>query len=802
MPFVKLPEVLKTNPRIRPENMSALIWTTTPWTLPANKAIAIKSDLEYCIVESAELGRDQMLVAKDRIEHVLSHLPEGAAFEVVVDSIPGSHIADGQAACFNLFSAGESPILHGDFVTATSGTGLVHIAPGHGMEDYQLCQQKGIGPAFAPVDDDGRFTADAFAASADGSALKGLDVQTKGAKAVLSLLESPGTYLPKGLHDSHSSLVLAAHKFIHKNPIDWRTKQPVITRATAQWFADTSAIKDRALAALDTVQFIPESGRSRLKSFIAGRSQWCISRQRVWGVPLPALYNVENGEACVSDESINHIISVIHERGIDAWFSDAIDDPAWLHSSLEPGKWVRGRDTMDVWFDSGSSWTSLTNDGIKIRQSDVYVEGTDQHRGWFQSSLLTAIATQKAGDPPVAPFRKLVTHGFTLDAEGRKMSKSLGNVVSPEEIISGVLVQLPKAGKNKGKPSKPVPTPKSQNTSLGPDVLRLWVASSDYTKDVSISQPVLRSVQQALQKYRVTFKFLLGVLHDYPSPTPQENLARDYDFADQVILHQVEKTAKAVHEAYRDYKFYAGVNEINRLINLDLSAFYFEIVKDRLYTGSTATRRHTQTILLHIMHQLTRMLAPVTPHLIEEVWQWAPEALKPKDPTAPQPWNPNLLANESPRADLENALDVFQKLRSAVKIAQEDARADKKLGSSLACQVQLHLPRDLSAVDWSSPAFGWLRNDTELADLLVVSRAKVVWWDAGVEGRAAGSSPSGREWETSHGAQLGCPSGSQSPTAVVLPPDEEKCVRCWKYVAEEPDVPCPRCRDVLAETMV
>ena len=297
-----------------------------------------------------------MVVAKDRLEHVLSFLPaDNREIRTIVDTITGAELADGQAACYNLFQGAESPLLVADFVTATSGTGLVHIAPGHGMEDYQLCQKHGVGPAFAPVDAEGRYTAEVFPAD-PSNGLLGLDVQTEGVKAVLDLLKTPATYLPERLHSiCKGGLLFASHTFTHKNPIDWRTKQPVIVRATAQWFADVSAIQERAKQSLEDVRFIPESGKTRLSSFLSGRSQWCISRQRAWGVPIPALYHEETGEVCISDESVGHIVEVTKQRGTDAWFGDE-DEPAWVHPSLRQEKWLRGRDTMDVWFDSGTTW--------------------------------------------------------------------------------------------------------------------------------------------------------------------------------------------------------------------------------------------------------------------------------------------------------------------------------------------------------------------------------------------------------------------------------------------------------------
>ncbi|KAK4637218.1 Isoleucine--tRNA ligase [Fulvia fulva] len=811
LPFSRLPKILKQHPLVSSGNMGALIWTTTPWTLPANKAIAVKDDIDYVVAEISSVSdedtpKEQVVVAKDRIEHVQSHLPEGHIISPLTEAIPGAKLADGNSACYNLFTATASPILQADFVTATSGTGLVHMAPGHGMEDYQVCQQQGVGPALAPVDDEGRYTSEAFPAG-NSEAFTGLDVQTQGVQAVLDVLKSPSLFIPKDVSHSHGSLLLAAHKFIHKNPIDWRTKQPVIVRATAQWFADASAMKDRALAALDDVTFIPESGKKRLRSFVEGRSKWCISRQRAWGVPIPALYNVETGEACITDESINHIITIIDERGIDAWFSDPVDEASWLHSSLEPEKWIRGKDTMDVWFDSGTTWTSLQNRHQGGHLSDVYVEGTDQHRGWFQSSLLTAVATQDSNNKPMASFKLLTTHGFTLDGDGRKMSKSLGNVISPDEIISGSLLSAPR-GKNKNKAKKPAPTG-SKTASMGPDILRLWVASSDYTRDVSISQPVLQSVQQALNKYRITFKFLLGVLHDYPTHSPDVNLLSELDFADKVVLHQLARCSKSVFDYSGEYKFYAAINEINKFVNNELSAFYFEIIKDRCYTGTTSVRRHTQTVLLVIMQELMKMLAPVTPHLIEEIWAWSPEqmtrlpggtaqdlSLHPLRQIWKQPLDVSTLGLDSAE-QLDEALELFRSINSAVKLAQEDARGARKLGNGLASEVEIYLPDSLL----SSKSGSWLKQN-DLAGLLVVSKA-TVYSTSDHKADSGNVAEVGEEswhysrpivYSTGQATELG-----SEMRVVVVPPEHEKCVRCWKYTAEEKTVPCSQCVEALAE---
>jgi isoleucyl-tRNA synthetase len=802
MPFVRLPTVLKQRPETNAflsNNVHALIWTTTPWTLPANQAIAFGALMSYSVVSLAhhqsneQTAPDFWVIATDRIDHVLSFLPEDTQMSVVIDSITGADLADTEAACFNPFQGTESALVTADFVTAGSGTGVVHMAPGHGMEDYQVCEKHRIGNALAPVDDDGRYTPEAFPNSLSSNSLSGLDVQTNGAKTVLEMLSNPQEHFKDG-HKIKAGLLLAAHDFTHKNPTDWRTKQPVIVRATPQWFADVSAIKDRALQSLETVAFIPDGGETRLKNFVNGRSQWCISRQRAWGVPIPALYHSSTGEACIRPESIDHIIKTIKRKGTDAWFSDPVDDPSWIHPSLAEDAWTRGRDTMDVWFDSGTTWTTLSNmESPGKPASDMYLEGTDQHRGWFQSSLLTHIATQDAdpGSKPQAPFKQLITHGFTLDGDGKKMSKSLGNVISPDQILDGSLLPPIKPRKTKGGNQNAQDVGGSgiqqpHYDAMGPDVLRLWVASSDYTRDVSISVPVLQSIQQALQKYRVTFKFLLGVLKDYREHTSLEEPRKDLTFADRAVLCQLEKTESEVRKAYDDYRFNKAVGDINGFVNAHLSAFYFEVIKDAMYTGTKRVRMRTQAVLKEIFDGLLRMLGPITPHLIEEVWEHRPEGMKAQTHPLYQVWM-NSSADHA-NSQLESDLEVFAKLSAAVKLAQEEARVAGKLGSGLACKILISLPDHKT-----SPSIGRIlqwHSDEELADLLVVSQLEVL---SGSEQHK----PSDVQWLFQQ--PLVFSPTEPAGTVHVLPPDHHKCVRCWKYTAEEPDSPCRRCHDVLVE---
>lgn len=571
-------------------NLYAVIWTTTPWTLPANRAIAVHNDLAYYVVR---VGNDGILVAESQLETFLSTL--GLEHAVSLKRLHGTELTD--LKYINRLhgkDAQPQPIIHADFVSADSGTGLVHLAPGHGMDDYEACRALGI-PVSAPIDDDGKFTREAYPDSPEllssaPSVIEG------GSKNVLSLLEPHGD-------------VLFVKDYVHKYPYDWRTKRPVIIRATEQWFADVASIKDEALASLNDVRFIPETGKKRLESFVKGRSEWCISRQRAWGVPIPALYD-SNGAAIVNEEVVDHIISVIQERGTHAWWSDAPDDEAWVPSSMKGGNFRRGTDTMDVWFDSGSSWTQMQG------RADIYLEGSDQHRGWFQSSLLTRIAAGTVGEANFikgAPFKQLITHGFTLDQEGKKMSKSLGNIIEPHQVIDGTL--LPPV-KRKGKATAAQGSAAPTYDALGPDALRLWVASSDYTRDVVIGAPVLQAVHTSLVRYRTIAKMLLGSLHAAARVAPLGT-------ADHIAVAQLQDVMAEVARAAHDgHEFHRALAAVNRWVTNDLSAFYLEALKDRLYCGDGGG------VLEPVFFGFLRMLAPVAPLLVEEVWEHRPEWMK------------------------------------------------------------------------------------------------------------------------------------------------------------------------------
>ncbi|KAJ5631871.1 uncharacterized protein N7484_011971 [Penicillium longicatenatum] len=769
-PLMTIPEHLLKDPLLQSKDVSAVIWTTTPWTLPANAAIAVSEGLEYTIVHSETHG--YLLVAQSRVEYLQHMLNED--LDIIVPSILGSELAD-KTTYRALFKGPEAEIqliIGAPFVTADSGSGLVHCAPGHGMDDYEACLARGI-EVFAPVNDDGKFTEKAM--PHDPARLTGKAVLGEGNEAVLEYVQSQGQ-------------LLAQHRYDHKYPYDWRSKQPIIIRATEQWFADVADIRSNALKALENVRFVPEAGKHRLENFVKNRSEWCISRQRAWGVPIPAIYHRPTGEAVLTKESVSHIMNTIEERGIDAWWTDSADDPAWVPPSLreDAGGYRRGTDTMDVWFDSGTSWSEIDvpMEG-RSHPADVYLEGSDQHRGWFQSGLLTYIAHQLASGKtgvPHAPFRNLITHGFTLDEDGRKMSKSIGNTIAPQTIMDGTLLPplKPRKGKGKNQAENQGPT----YDALGADALRLWAASSDYTRDVVIGKQVLQTVHTSLHKFRVTFKLLLGALADFQPECMVPYMQLQH--VDRIALKHLSDMVLASRKSCENFEFYKAVSIMNRWANLEFSAFYMEAIKDRLYTlGENSTsRRAAQTTLFYIYHHLQEALGPITPLLVEETWEHTPHAIKSVS-EHPLRRITSAPASEWQNSSLdENYLELVA-IHSVIKHLQEQARGKKQLGSSLQSFVHVVLPGDTGTV--------FHQYLSELPDLFVVSSVTL-----GHPGDSVPAEISQAEWQYEEACEL--PDG---PGRVyVYAPRASKCNRCWRYAVPElkaENAICDRCDSVLDE---
>ncbi|KAF2756253.1 isoleucyl-tRNA synthetase [Pseudovirgaria hyperparasitica] len=792
-PVTKFPVQLDSAGILEGKLLSAVIWTTTPWTLPANQAIAVHMGLEYVVVSHPDDAIGLLIIAQCRVEEIERTL--GVTLKHVLGPFNGRDIA-GKAFYQNPLQGSQAEdqlIMSADFVSGTSGTGLVHLAPGHGMDDYNVCIALGIAP-LSPVDDHGKYTADAFPDQPE--LFQGLSVQTQGTEAILRHLKTVE-------FGSHTGFVLNTHEYEHKYPIDWRTKQPIIVRATEQWFANVDNIKSDTLRAMKDVQFIPPAGSKRLESFIRSRSQWCVSRQRSWGVPIPALFrtDVTPHQAIMNEHTISHIMNIIDERGVDAWWEDGDDETCWIPSNLE-GTYTRGKDTMDVWFDSGTSWSMLPQRPDNTL-ADVYLEGSDQHRGWFQSSILTHVASQqnqvatedRQVHVPRAPFKKLITHGFTLDQYGKKMSKSIGNVIDPHDIITGALiptVQNKKSGKG-------------NSSALGPDSLRLWVASSDYTKDVVIGPQVLQSINNALLKYRVTFKWLIGVLsgaEDEVWNRTEESIRTRIDI---LALEKLTAVSRTVHDEYTQSRFNEAARHINNYVVKDLSSFYFETLKDRLYTGSHETRVEAQLALRAIFLELCRMLGPITPVLIEEVWDFTPQKLR---DTTPHPirstWVPRTSSVPAQDSSLNCiAADLVSVLNGAVKTAQEEARMSKNIASGLECDAWIVLPSKCGE-EAAEHGFEellrkiWPQDVAEgLANALVLSKVHLLF-DGQVDvDHTAWSFQKWFDIPESISSTRGTP--SLRGCVVITPPSQSKCPRCWRYTApiDKEESLCQRCEEVV-----
>ncbi|KAJ1925916.1 isoleucine-tRNA ligase [Tieghemiomyces parasiticus] len=765
----------------------ALIWTTTPWTLPANRAIAVHPEIEYVLVDPTSSGHDGSttpqtgdtgpgplyIVAKARLADLSAKLglPADAPGSTTV---AGSHLV----GLTYLHPLNETilPVIAASYVTADSGTGLVHTAPGHGLEDYEACLALGI-PAYAPVDDRGCFTAEA------GPALIGKPVLTEGNRAVLDLLTAAGALLHR-------------ETIVHSYPYDWRSKQPVIQRATPQWFANLHSIQTPAIRALDAVAALPASSITRLQGYVAGRKEWCISRQRAWGVPIPVLYNEATGEALCTAATIDHIIGVLQERGTDAWWYGSVADfipPAYRNDGQT---YRRGTDTMDVWFDSGTSWTLLEAFRPPADQdpqplADLYLEGSDQHRGWFQSSLLTAIATTGR-----APFRKLVTHGFTLDAEGRKMSKSLGNVIDPRTVVQGG-------------------ADRRRQPALGIDGLRLWVASTEYTKDVTVSDQALVTVGDTLRKFRNTARFMLGNLETGTVGETNEVIT-DVDRYALLELNDFLAQATAAYDALAFNKVY---QHLARFTNAFLSAFYFDITKDRLYAEAPASsrRRSTQVVLHHLLRGYASVLAPLTIHLAEEIHHHHQKRVSEPSPSPvpastvetadssvakpasvyAQPWpTPN---PEWENSSLRHTWRALLPVRDEAMLALERARQEKHIGRSLDADLVFYISEGPLAAQCREAGRLFNMVPDDLAEVFIVSNVHLTtdpaeWRRGQSEGAylAVGNTvPVNYPVAPHHGVVEG------TVQVAVRQATKHKCPRCWRLCSAGVDALCPRCREVV-----
>lgn len=780
VPGARLKELI--GDRVKPHvPLKAIIWTTTPWSLPSNMAICVHPDMEYSVVRRDHVSHEMYVIATERLEAIsqmkssLDHAPDpeaviGPLTEII--RLRGSDLL-GTEYTSPLAKAGgpARPVLMADYVTSQSGTGLVHSAPAHGAEDYQVWREHGMlkkGPIFSPVDELGCYNNDLIeldsGLSGDesqsvSSRLVGKDVMTVGASEVITILKE-------------RSALVSMHTLRHKYPYDWRSKQPVLVRATAQWFANLDKIKADALQALENVTFVPPSSRARLEAFIRGRSEWCISRQRVWGVPIPVLYDKATDEPLITVDNIEHIASILEVKGTDHWWEADADELVAPQYRQADKEWRKGEDTIDVWFDSGTSWATLRADlqtttatpsPNDAAQADVYLEGSDQHRGWFQSSLITAVASTPDGQKPVAPYRTLVTHGYVLDTESRKMSKSLGNVVSPLSIIEG--------GKNASEPA------------YGIDVLRLWVARTDYTTDPPIGNLIISKTAETLRKLRNTARFMLANL---PAQSTIVKLDKtQMTLLDRCVMHELQHLEVSCKQAYDAYDFAQVVRRMTDFTNGTLSNLYLDIAKDCLYVDSVnSTRRRMMVAVVdQVLRTFTSILAPIVPLLAEEIHHYRQGATR--DPEVDADDASSVFAEgwqcvSAAWSDSEASTDMtaLLRLRNVALAVIEQARKASRIKTSFEVEVDLILDSPQTS-DLSAIAIADKYRD-ELTQLFNVAKVIV---------RTDGTTVSS-DWSLQE--------SSQGVTVSVRPSTRFKCTRCRTFRKEnEEDRLCQRCHEVV-----
>jgi isoleucyl-tRNA synthetase len=720
--------------------LGVAIWTTTPWTIPANLAVAVNDELTYAVVEVASGDPFKyLLVAKELVERLSQVF--GTDLKAVAE-LPGKAL-EHSTYRHPLFDR-ESPIvIGGDYVTTESGTGLVHTAPGHGEDDFRVGQRYNL-PVLCPVDEAGNFTEEA------------------GPFAGLNVLKTANDEVIKALTEVKS--LLKYEPYQHRYPYDWRTKKPTIYRATEQWFASVEGFRDEAMKAIANVRWIPPQGENRIKPMVADRADWCISRQRSWGMPIPVFYEEGTGDTLLTEETLNHIQAIIAEKGSDAWWEMSVEE-LLPESYRNNGKTYRKcMDTMDVWFDSGSSWAAVAQQREGLTYPvDMYLEGSDQHRGWFQSSLLTSVAANGH-----APYKTVLTHGFALDEQGRKMSKSLGNIIDPAVIING--------GKNQ-----------KQEPPYGADVLRLWVSSVDYSSDVPIGKGILKQLSDVYRKIRNTARFLLGNLHDFD---PKTN-AVAYDELpelDRYMLHRITEVFDDVTDAFETYQFFRFFQTIQNFCVVDLSNFYLDIAKDRLYisTSNAARRRSCQTVLAIALENLARAIAPVLSHLAEDIWQHMPYEVA-TESVFQAGWVH--MQDQWKQPQLLPFWNQVRTLRDEINKVLEQARSDKAIGSSLAAKVMIYVPDEelraqLSAMNASDSLKG--HRVDQLRYFFLASQVELLDTPDALEGMKY----------QSQADNLGIG---------VTDADGEKCDRCWNHsvhVGESKEHPllCERCVEAIAGT--
>ncbi|KZT28115.1 isoleucyl-tRNA synthetase [Neolentinus lepideus HHB14362 ss-1] len=748
-----------------------LVWTTTPWTLTANMGIAVHPDLKYSILIQKKTART-FIVGSERVYDLTDIL--GEVEEIA--QVDGSELVDSVYHPL-FFEVAQTvsftrplKVLPSGHVTADSGTGLVHCAPAHGAEDYALFRDLGLlttdKSMLCHVDTDGKFSSavEEVVGESVAKRLVGEEVLKDGGKAMNELLGDMG-------------VLVKVQRIKHRYPYDWKTDQPVIMLATSQWFADLNSIKEDALKVLKQVSFFPTISRRRLQSFVQTRSEWCISRQRVWGVPIPALYRIATDTAVMDGESLAHILSVLDEKGTAHWWDGPVGDfvPQYLRKEGEDPETVykKGTDTMDVWFDSGSSWAMLRDVvGDEIRErgyyADVCVEGSDQHRGWFQSQLLTAVAATKAEGKVVRPYNHLITHGMVLDPVGKKMSKSLGNIISPRTVITG------------GKDKKKEPT-------YGADVLRLWAATVEYWNDVAIGSNVLAQCAESMRKIRNSARFILGNLEDGRGLLNLPRVRRvDMNLANRYVMHELYKVDKIAREAYPTYNFAKVVNVLSNFANVTLSSLYFDITKDCLYANAkdSIERRAVLTVLEQVLRTMVSVMAPILPHLAEEIHYILSGAEEPSSGMSvfTKKWEP--MSSEWEDPSTEKDMNDLLRIRTVVLNLLEKARSNKSIGSSLEADVELIVPGDAAELS------ALLRREEGLLKTLFIVSDVAVIHEVPNDGTSL-------SWTHEDSIGLFGKRKRHNLCVLVRPAKLDKCPRCWTFTRPEQEKLCQRCSEVI-----
>ena len=615
-----------------------VIWTTTTWTLPGNLAICLGPEYEYVAVHA---NGEYYIMAKELVESAMK-AAKITEYTVSEASLKGKELE--YIKYRHPFIDRVSPIIVGDHVTLESGTGCVHTAPGHGVEDFEVCVNHYPEiPIIVPVDGDGKLTEEA-------GEFCGLTTNDAN-KAILTKL-------------TELNALFAVEKIIHQYPHCWRCKSPIIFRATEQWFCSIDGFKEEACKAIDTVKWIPEWGGDRIKGMVMDRSDWCISRQRTWGVPIPIFYCKHCGKPIINEDSINAIANLYEKEGSDAWYKYEANEilPEGFKCECGCTEFTKEMDIMDVWFDSGVSHAAVCNEEHGLRwPADLYLEGADQYRGWFQSSLLTSVAAKGR-----APYKSVCTHGWVVDGEGKAMHKSLGNGMSPDEVTE----------------------------KFGADILRTWVASSDYHADIRISQDILKQLSDAYRKIRNTARFILSNLGDFNPDTDSVSVEK-LDGIDKWAMARMDEIIEKCKAAYDKFDFHIVYSTMRDFCTIDLSNFYLDILKDRLYVekADSESRRAAQTVIYNILRTMTLYLAPVISFTAEEIWGYMPRSEK---DDAESVFFNKLPEKSGVSAD-EEFMEKWEKideLRDIVNKALEEARGQKLIGKSLEAKVTLNCGRD------------------------------------------------------------------------------------------------------------